>query len=64
MEAKKPNVMKTRNLNSTPKAAQTANFNLFKKFEIAKSKQRFLKGGDGSDDGSGEGIIIDDVVDS
>ena len=64
METKKPNVMKTRNLNSAPKAAQSANFNLFKKFEIAKSQQRHLKGGDGSDDGSGDGIIIEDFSDN
>ncbi len=56
METKKPSVMKTNVFNSAPKAAKTASINLFKKFEIAKSEQRFLKGGND--------IIIDDTVDS
>ena len=57
--------MKTRDLNSTAMAAKTASINLFKKFEIAKSEQRFLKGGnDIIIDDTVDNIIIDDTVDN
>ena len=54
-----------RDLNSTPTAANTASINLFKKFEISKSEQRLLKGGnDIIIDDTMDSIIIDDTMDS